>query len=86
MICFTGASQNYYNHIEVIRKTIVEKLFWPHLIKQLLKHDESFIYSQQSLGKNSYCITGNFCGNLISAVFCGQLQTAEIKIAEYYVK
>ena len=33
-----------------------------------------------------YRITGNFCGNLISAVFCGQLRTAEIKIAEYYVK
>jgi hypothetical protein len=33
-----------------------------------------------------YCISGNFCGNLISAVFCGQLRTAEIKIAEYYVK
>ena len=33
-----------------------------------------------------YCITGNFCDNLISEVFCGQLRTAEIKIAEYYVK
>ena len=33
-----------------------------------------------------YRITGNFCGNLISAVLCGQLRTAEIKIAEYYVK
>jgi hypothetical protein len=33
-----------------------------------------------------YRVTGNFCGNLISAVFCGQLRTAEIKIAEYYVK
>ena len=31
-------------------------------------------------------ITGHFCINLISAVFCGQLWTAEIKIAEYYVK
>ena len=31
-------------------------------------------------------MTGNFCGNLISAVFYGQLRTAEIKIAEYYVK
>ena len=33
-----------------------------------------------------YPYNGNFCGNLISAVFCGQLRTAEIKIAEYYVK
>ena len=33
-----------------------------------------------------YRITAHFCGNLISAVFCGQLRTAEIKIAEYYVK
>ena len=35
---------------------------------------------------DAYRITGNFCGNLISAVFCGQLRTEEIKIAEYYVK
>jgi hypothetical protein len=35
--------------------------------------------------KYKYRIIGNFCGNLISAVFCGQLRTAEIKIAEYYV-
>ena len=33
-----------------------------------------------------YRITGNFCCNLISAVFCSQLRTAEIKIAEYYGK
>jgi hypothetical protein len=36
--------------------------------------------------KTIYRITGNFCGNLISAVFCRPLRTAEIKIAEYYVK
>ena len=33
-----------------------------------------------------YRITGNFCSNLISAVFCGELRTVEIKIAEFYVK
>ena len=30
-----------------------------------------------------YRITGNFCSNLFSAVFCGQLRTPEIKITEY---
>ena len=60
LICFTGASQIYYNHIEVIRKTIVEKLFWPHLIKQLLKHDESFIYPVLYLFKYNQMIFVSF--------------------------
>lgn len=36
--------------------------------------------------KKIYSITGNFCGYIISAVFCGQFWTEEIKRAEYYVK
>jgi hypothetical protein len=44
------------------------------------------IYKIHLFIDGTYRITDNFCGNLISAVFCGQLRTAEIKITEYYVK
>jgi hypothetical protein len=47
----------------VIRKTIVEKLFWPHLIKQLLKHDESFIYPVLYLFKYNQMIFVGFVGD-----------------------
>ena len=64
MIFFTGASQNNYNHIEVIRKTIVKKIFWPHLIKQLLKHDESLIiYPVLYLFKYNQMIFVGFVGD-----------------------
>jgi hypothetical protein len=33
----------------------------------------------------TYCITDNFCGYLISVVFCSQLWTEENKIAEYNI-
>jgi hypothetical protein len=35
-------------------------------------------------GELRYGITGNFCGYLIFAVFCGQLRAAEIKVIKYF--